>query len=63
MPRTCEACGTARAMLRRPKTGASVCKPCFLALFEEEVHRTIVDHKLFARGERVAIAASGGKGG
>jgi len=30
-------------------------------VFETEVHHTIVDNKLFYRGQRVAIAASGGK--
>ena len=30
-------------------------------MFETEVHHTIVDNKLFHRGQRVAIAASGGK--
>jgi cytoplasmic tRNA 2-thiolation protein 1 len=31
-------------------------------VFETEVHNTIVDEKVFHRGERVAIGASGGKG-
>lgn len=61
-PKTCEVCGTARAALRRPKTGQSICRQCFFAVFEDEVHRTIVDNRLFNRGDRVAIAASGGKG-
>ena len=34
---------------------------CFFAQFELEVHETIVGNSLFRRGERVAIAASGGK--
>ena len=61
-PRYCEVCTTARAMLRRPKTGQSICRDCFFKCFEDEVHRTIVDNHLFSAGERVAIAASGGKG-
>jgi hypothetical protein len=60
--RLCEVCRERRAVLRRPKTGASICRECFFTLFEDEVHRTIVDNKLFRAGERVAIAASGGKG-
>jgi len=28
-------------------------------MFEEEIHRTIVDGKLFRRGEAIAIGASG----
>jgi len=57
----CHYCGQATAVLKRPKTLASVCKPCFLTSFEEEVHATIMAESLFTRGERVAIAASGGK--
>ncbi|GLI71628.1 hypothetical protein VaNZ11_016900, partial [Volvox africanus] len=49
------------AMLKRPKTQEQVCRECFFTLFEEEVHETIVQTKLFKPGERVAIAASGGK--
>ena len=39
-----------------------ICKDCFYVAFEEEIHQTIVDNKLFRPGERVAVAASGGKG-
>eukprot|EP01117_Protostelium_nocturnum_P016086 TRINITY_DN6307_c0_g1_i1.p1 TRINITY_DN6307_c0_g1~~TRINITY_DN6307_c0_g1_i1.p1 ORF type:complete len:329 (-),score=85.04 TRINITY_DN6307_c0_g1_i1:31-915(-) len=38
-----------------------MCKPCFYHVFEEEIHETIVENKLFKRGDKVAIAASGGK--
>lgn len=37
-------------------------KDCFYTAFEEEIHQTIVDNKLFKRGDCVAVAASGGKG-
>ncbi|KXZ42617.1 hypothetical protein GPECTOR_130g578 [Gonium pectorale] len=60
-PRQCSRCTVAKAMLRRPKTQEQVCRECFFTTFEEEVHQTIVDNKLFKPGERVAIAASGGK--
>lgn len=60
-PRLCSHCNTARAVLKRPKTGLLVCRPCFYAVFETEIHQTIVDSKLFQRGEKVAIGASGGK--
>ena len=39
-----------------------LCRECFYQVFEEEVHRTIVDKELFKRGEKIAIGASGGKG-
>lgn len=60
-PRLCSHCNTARAVLRRPKTGLLVCRPCFFHVFETEIHQTIVDNGLFRRGEKVAIGASGGK--
>ncbi|KAF8405491.1 hypothetical protein HHK36_010398 [Tetracentron sinense] len=36
-------------------------KECFYAVFEEEIHKVIVDNHLFKPGERIAIGASGGK--
>ncbi|KAK4689491.1 cytoplasmic tRNA 2-thiolation protein 1, partial [Tremellales sp. Uapishka_1] len=61
-PIPCSLCNTARALVRRPKTGQQVCKSCFFEVFETEVHNTIVgDGGIFKRGERVAIGASGGK--
>ena len=60
-PRQCQLCSSARAVLKRPKTGQQVCKSCFFYVFEEEVHETITNAKLFSSGDRVAIGASGGK--
>lgn len=39
-----------------------ICRECFFAAFEDEIHRVIVDSQLFKPGERIAIGASGGKG-
>ncbi|KAI9504491.1 cytosolic thiouridylase subunit Ctu1 [Coemansia spiralis] len=61
MPRQCEICNNARAILRRPKTGQRICNECFFYVFETEIHNTIVDNKLFKPGDRVGIGASGGK--
>lgn len=36
-----------------------LCKQCFYAALEGEVHETIVKHNLFKPGERIAVAASG----
>ena len=47
--------------MKRPKTGAVVCKECFFEAFETEVHHTITSNDLFHHGETVAIGASGGK--
>jgi cytoplasmic tRNA 2-thiolation protein 1 len=57
----CQYCSSAVAVLKRPKTSEKICKACFFAAFELEVHETIVSNELFRRGDRVAIAASGGK--
>lgn len=52
----------ARGIIRRPKTGCAACKECFFRVFEDEIHETIVNGNLFRAGDRVALAASGGKG-
>ncbi|KAJ3414535.1 nucleotidyltransferase [Chytridiales sp. JEL 0842] len=57
----CVLCSTARAVLKRPKTGQQICQSCFYLVFETEIHNTITSSNLFQRGEKVAIAASGGK--
>ena len=60
-PLKCNACETAPAALKRPKDGSRLCRPCFYERFEHEVLETIVSGNMFSRGDRVAIAASGGK--
>ncbi|KAL0432313.1 UNVERIFIED_CONTAM: Cytoplasmic tRNA 2-thiolation protein 1 [Sesamum latifolium] len=59
--RFCTVCNERRAALKRPKTLEQICKECFYAVFEDEIHRVIVDNHLFKPGERIAIGASGGK--
>ena len=46
---------------QRPKTSQKLCKECFYHVFETEIHNTIVSNNLFQPGEKIAIAASGGK--
>jgi cytoplasmic tRNA 2-thiolation protein 1 len=60
-PSICASCNTDRAVVVRPKNHQKLCKQCFIAVFEAEIHQTITSNRLFARGERVAIGASGGK--
>ncbi|KAF3801693.1 Cytoplasmic tRNA 2-thiolation protein 1 [Colletotrichum gloeosporioides] len=60
-PVLCANCKTERALVKRPKNHQKLCKACFISVFEEEVHHTIVSSALFAAGEKVAIGASGGK--
>ncbi|EWC44081.1 cytoplasmic tRNA 2-thiolation protein 1 [Drechslerella stenobrocha 248] len=58
----CAICHTSRAQVVRPKNGQKICRACFISVFEAEVHTTILQSNIFpARGERVAIGASGGK--
>ncbi|KAK8790947.1 hypothetical protein WA158_005578 [Blastocystis sp. Blastoise] len=60
-PRKCENCHEKNAIIKRPKNGMMVCKECFFELFETEIHDLILSEKMFKRGERIAIGASGGK--
>ncbi|XP_020596622.1 cytoplasmic tRNA 2-thiolation protein 1-like [Phalaenopsis equestris] len=60
--RLCSICSQRRPVLRRPKTLEQICRECFYAAFEEEIHRVIMENHLFKAGERIAVAASGGKG-
>lgn len=57
----CNLCKTAKASLKRPKSGVGLCRVCFFHCFEEEIHLTIIQNELFKRGETIAIGASGGK--
>ncbi|KAJ4332963.1 cytosolic thiouridylase subunit Ctu1 [Ascochyta clinopodiicola] len=60
-PSICAVCNTNRALILRPKDHSKLCKPCFINVFETEIHHTILSTNLFTRGERIAIGASGGK--
>lgn len=60
-PTLCALCHTARALIIRPKNRQKLCKSCFIAIFEDEIHESITSNTLFFPGEKVAIGASGGK--
>ncbi|KAK8097890.1 uncharacterized protein PG998_013376 [Apiospora kogelbergensis] len=60
-PPLCVVCKTERALIKRPKNHQKLCKGCFIQIFEDEVHHTILSSGLFYPGEKVAIGASGGK--
>ncbi|KAF2025911.1 adenine nucleotide alpha hydrolases-like protein [Setomelanomma holmii] len=60
-PTPCALCHTNRALILRPKDHSKLCKTCFITVFETEIHHTITTNALFARGEKIAIGASGGK--
>ncbi|VTJ73907.1 Hypothetical predicted protein [Marmota monax] len=58
---TCASCHTARANLRRPRSGQALCGTCFCNAFEAEVLHTVLAGRLLPRGAVVAVGASGGK--
>lgn len=60
-PSICALCATNRAVILRPKNHQKLCKQCFIQIFEDETHETIIANRLFSPGERIAIGASGGK--
>lgn len=61
-PTLCFNCKTERALIIRPKNRHKLCRPCFLSIFEDEVHEAITSSALFPNpGEKIAIGASGGK--
>jgi cytoplasmic tRNA 2-thiolation protein 1 len=60
-PALCALCKASRALIIRPKNHQKLCKACFIAIFEAEIHHTIISASLFAPGDRIAIGASGGK--
>lgn len=60
-PTACMRCQAGRAIIKRPKNYHKLCRECFITVFEDEIHHTIVSSKLFYAGEKVAIGASGGK--
>jgi cytoplasmic tRNA 2-thiolation protein 1 len=60
-PSLCQQCHTNRALILRPKNHHKLCKSCFIATFEAEIHHTITSNNLFHPGEKIAIGASGGK--
>ncbi|EPE32944.1 Adenine nucleotide alpha hydrolases-like protein [Glarea lozoyensis ATCC 20868] len=60
-PALCANCKTSRALIIRPKNHQKLCKECFIAVFEAEIHHTIITTSLFSPGDKIAIGASGGK--
>ncbi|KAH8600275.1 hypothetical protein B0O99DRAFT_681962 [Bisporella sp. PMI_857] len=60
-PTLCAICQASRALIIRPKNHQKLCKSCFIAIFEAEIHHTITTTSLFSPGDKIAIGASGGK--
>ncbi|KAK4536795.1 hypothetical protein CDCA_CDCA09G2820 [Cyanidium caldarium] len=60
-PKLCTECAASKACIQRPYRGARLCRTCFAAALEREVHEQIVREGMFRAGERVAVGVSGGK--
>ena len=58
--RSCRLCGR-RAVAKLAYSGTHLCADHFVRYFEEKALRTIENFEMFERGERVAVAVSGGK--
>ncbi len=56
----CSLCGR-DAVYNRRYTGTFLCDRCLAKSLERRFQRTIVENKLIAPGERIAVAVSGGK--
>jgi cytoplasmic tRNA 2-thiolation protein 1 len=57
----CCKCTKERGIIKRPSDGLPYCKECFFIDFEARIHQTIIEGNILKPGNRVAIAASGGK--
>lgn len=57
----CTQCNTNTAAILRPPNLDPLCPDCFITTFESNIHHTITTHNLFTKGEKVAVAVSGGK--
>ena len=57
---SCAKCGKSPFYTRR-YSGEVLCETCFKDSLVEKTRRTILRHRMLARGERVGVAVSGGK--
>lgn len=57
----CEYCHKNTPKLRRAKNNFKTCLECFYFHFEEEIHETIMEEKLFDENDKIILAISGGK--
>jgi len=57
----CTKCGNEQVIIRRKASGQTLCKECFIESTTLKVLRTIRKNRLIERGDKVAVALSGGK--
>jgi tRNA-5-methyluridine54 2-sulfurtransferase len=59
-PMKCKRCGE-RAVIELRRHNAAFCQACFERHVRGQVERAIDDHEMFAPGDRILVAVSGGK--
>ena len=59
--KTCTKCGATPVIIHRKASGQMLCKDCFIEAVTEKVLKNIRRNKLIERGDKVAVALSGGK--
>ncbi len=57
----CTKCGAKPVIIKRKASGQMLCKECFIASITEKVLKGIRRNKLVEKGDKVAVALSGGK--
>jgi len=59
--KTCSKCGATPVIIKRKASGQMLCKECFIESTTEKVLKGIRRNKLIEKGDKVAVALSGGK--
>lgn len=57
----CTKCGNENVIIRKKASGQMLCKECFIESTTEKVLKGIRKNKLIEKGDKVAVALSGGK--
>lgn len=58
---TCSKCGNQQIIIRRKRSGQSLCQECFIESINEKVLKDTRKYKLLDKGDKVLMALSGGK--
>ncbi|MBI5680018.1 MAG: TIGR00269 family protein [Methanobacterium sp.] len=59
--KTCTKCGAKPVIIHRKASGQMLCKECFIESTTDKVLKSIRKNKLIEKGDKVAVALSGGK--
>ena len=57
----CTKCGATPIIIKRKASGQMLCKECFIESITDKVLKGIRKNKLIEKGDKVAVALSGGK--